>query len=226
MPETPVAKPPKWSSRRPRPNSPRPRRRLKARTGTADGCARQHHSARRLRQPGAGRTGLDRTIISLPVHRQHGQADRAVPRRASGSALAQLRRRPKRSKPARRSRPPARIASWRSRCRPAIYGPEGLELTRDERSFLQGRRPGRLHPVPPELRSIREQLQRLTDSLRDLTGSSQLADPDRSGRWHASPACGPPLGRHFPPAERFATCTGRRRRRRSRRCARTRARSG
>jgi len=84
----------------------------------------------------------------------------------------------------------------------AIYGPEGLELTRDERLFFRDADPAgfilfRRNCETPE------QLQRLTDSLRDLTGRADLPILiDQEGGRVARMR--PPVWPAFPAAERFA----------------------
>src|SRR3954452_14655134 len=84
----------------------------------------------------------------------------------------------------------------------AIYGPEGLELTRDERRFFKDADPAgfilfRRNCADPE------QLQRLTDSLRDLTGRANLPILiDQEGGRVARMR--PPAWPAFPAAERFA----------------------
>ena len=84
----------------------------------------------------------------------------------------------------------------------AIYAPEGLELTRDERSFFRDANPAgfiifRRNCADPE------QLQRLTDSLRDLTGRANLPILiDQEGGRVARMR--PPVWPAFPAAERFA----------------------
>jgi beta-N-acetylhexosaminidase len=85
----------------------------------------------------------------------------------------------------------------------AIYGPESLELTRDERRFFKDADPAgfilfRRNCETPE------QLQRLTDSLRDLTGRADLPILiDQEGGRVARMR--PPVWPAFPAAERFAT---------------------
>src|SRR5690348_4688885 len=84
----------------------------------------------------------------------------------------------------------------------AIYGPEGLELTREERRFFKDADPAgfilfRRNCEDPE------QLLRLTDSLRDLTGRADLPILiDQEGGRVARMR--PPAWPAFPPAERFA----------------------
>src|SRR6478609_6923539 len=84
----------------------------------------------------------------------------------------------------------------------AIYGPEGLELTRDERRFFKDADPAgfilfRRNCADPE------QLLRLTDSLRDLTGRADLPILiDQEGGRVARMR--PPVWPAFPTAERFA----------------------
>ena len=84
----------------------------------------------------------------------------------------------------------------------AIYGPEALELTRDERSFFRDAEPAgfilfRRNCADPE------QLQRLTDSLRDLSGRADLPILiDQEGGRVARMR--PPVWPAFPAAERFA----------------------
>jgi beta-N-acetylhexosaminidase len=84
----------------------------------------------------------------------------------------------------------------------AIYGPESLELTRDERRFFKDADPAgfilfRRNCETPE------QLQRLTDSLRDLTGRADLPILiDQEGGRVARMR--PPVWPAFPAAERFA----------------------
>ncbi|MGN6056981.1 MAG: beta-N-acetylhexosaminidase [Sphingomicrobium sp.] len=84
----------------------------------------------------------------------------------------------------------------------AIYGPEGLELTRDERRFFKDADPAafilfRRNCEDPQ------QLQRLTDSLRDLTGRADLPILiDQEGGRVARMR--PPVWPAFPAAERFA----------------------
>src|SRR6476660_8648393 len=84
----------------------------------------------------------------------------------------------------------------------AIYGPEGLELTQDERRFFRDAEPTgfilfRRNCADPE------QLQRLTDSLRDLTGRPDVPVLiDQEGGRVARMR--PPVWPAFPAAERFA----------------------
>src|SRR6478736_2667282 len=84
----------------------------------------------------------------------------------------------------------------------AIYAPEGLELTRDEQRFFRDADPAgfilfRRNCGDPE------QLQRLTDSLRDLTGRPDLPILiDQEGGRVARMR--PPVWPAFPSAERFA----------------------
>jgi len=84
----------------------------------------------------------------------------------------------------------------------AIYAPEGLELTRDERRFFKDADPAafilfRRNCEDPQ------QLQRLTDSLRDLTGRADLPILiDQEGGRVARMR--PPVWPAFPAAERFA----------------------
>ena len=83
-----------------------------------------------------------------------------------------------------------------------IYGPEGLELTRDETQFFRDADPAgfilfRRNCETPD------QLQRLTDSLRDLTGRADLPILiDQEGGRVARMR--PPVWPAFPAAERFA----------------------
>ncbi len=84
----------------------------------------------------------------------------------------------------------------------AIYGPEGLELTREEKRFFRDADPAgfilfRRNCADPE------QLLRLTDSLRDLTGRADLPILiDQEGGRVARMR--PPVWPAFPAAERFA----------------------
>src|SRR3954452_20078900 len=84
----------------------------------------------------------------------------------------------------------------------AIYGPEGLELTRDERRFFRDADPAgfilfRRNCADPE------QLLRLTDSLRELSGRADLPILiDQEGGRVARMR--PPVWPAFPAAERFA----------------------
>jgi beta-N-acetylhexosaminidase len=84
----------------------------------------------------------------------------------------------------------------------AIYGPEGLELTRDEERFFKDADPAgfilfRRNCETPE------QLLRLTDSLRNLTGRADLPILiDQEGGRVARMR--PPVWPAFPAAERFA----------------------
>jgi len=84
----------------------------------------------------------------------------------------------------------------------AIYAPEGLELSRDERRFFEDAEPAgfilfRRNCETPE------QLLRLTDSLRDLTGRPDLPILiDQEGGRVARMR--PPVWPAFPAAERFA----------------------
>jgi beta-N-acetylhexosaminidase len=86
--------------------------------------------------------------------------------------------------------------------RAAIYGPEGLELTRDERRFFRDAEPAgfilfRRNCGDPG------QLLRLTDSLRDLTGQADLPIlVDQEGGRVARMR--PPAWPAFPAAARFA----------------------
>jgi len=84
----------------------------------------------------------------------------------------------------------------------AIYGPEGLELTNDERRFFKDADPAgfilfRRNCETPE------QLLRLTDSLRELTGRTDLPILiDQEGGRVARMR--PPVWPAFPAAERFS----------------------
>ena len=84
----------------------------------------------------------------------------------------------------------------------AIYGPEGLELTREEKRFFRDAEPAgfilfRRNCADPE------QLLRLTDSLRELTGRTDLPILiDQEGGRVARMR--PPVWPAFPAAERFA----------------------
>ena len=84
----------------------------------------------------------------------------------------------------------------------AIYGPEGLELTNDERRFFEDADPAgfilfRRNCETPE------QLLRLTDSLRELTGRTDLPILiDQEGGRVARMR--PPVWPAFPAAERFS----------------------
>ena len=84
----------------------------------------------------------------------------------------------------------------------AIYGPEALELTRDERSFFRDAEPAGFILFRRNCADS-EQLQRLTDSLRDLTGRADLPILiDQEGGRVARMR--PPVWPAFPAAERFA----------------------
>ena len=84
----------------------------------------------------------------------------------------------------------------------AIYGPEGLELTEEEKRFFRDAEPAgfilfRRNCADPE------QLLRLTDSLRELTGRTDLPILiDQEGGRVARMR--PPVWPAFPAAERFA----------------------
>ena len=84
----------------------------------------------------------------------------------------------------------------------AIYGPEGFELTREERRFFRDAEPAGFILFRRNC-SDPEQLQRLTDSLRDLTGRADLPILiDQEGGRVARMR--PPVWPAFPAAERFA----------------------
>lgn len=84
----------------------------------------------------------------------------------------------------------------------AIYGLEGLELTADERSFFLDAEPASFILFRRNCEN-REQLLRLTDSLRDLTGRPDLPILiDQEGGRVARMR--PPEWPAFPAAERFA----------------------
>ena len=65
----------------------------------------------------------------------------------------------------------------------AIYGLEGLELTASERDFFHKIRirPGFI--LFKRNCETRDQVLALTNSLRELTGRADFADPDRPGGW-------------------------------------------
>ena len=84
----------------------------------------------------------------------------------------------------------------------AIYAPAGLELTPDERSFFRDADPAGFIVFKRNCDS-REQLVRLTDSLRDLSGRADLPIlVDQEGGRVARMK--PPEWPVFPAAERFA----------------------
>ena len=84
----------------------------------------------------------------------------------------------------------------------AIYGPEGLELTREERRFFKDADPAGFILFKRNCEDP-QQLQRLTDSLRDLTGRVDLPILiDQEGGRVARMR--PPLWPAFPAAEKFA----------------------
>lgn len=84
----------------------------------------------------------------------------------------------------------------------AIYGIEGLELKGDERSFLRDAEPAGMIIFRRNCENT-EQLLRLTDSLRDLTGRGDLPILiDQEGGRVARMR--PPAWPAFPAAERFA----------------------
>jgi len=84
----------------------------------------------------------------------------------------------------------------------AIYGFEGLELTTDEHAFFRDTDPVGFILFRRNCES-REQLQRLTDSLRDLTGRSDVPILiDQEGGRVAR--LRPPEWTAFPAAERFS----------------------
>ena len=83
----------------------------------------------------------------------------------------------------------------------AIYGLGGLELTDDERSFFRDAEPAGFIVFKRNCDN-NDQLQRLTDSLRDLTGRSDLAILiDQEGGRVARMK--PPEWQAFPAAEKF-----------------------
>jgi beta-N-acetylhexosaminidase len=85
----------------------------------------------------------------------------------------------------------------------AIYGPEGLELTREERRFFKDADPAGFILFKRNCEDP-EQLQRLTDSLRDLTGRVDLPILiDQEGGRVARMR--PPVWPAFPAAEKFAS---------------------
>jgi beta-N-acetylhexosaminidase len=84
----------------------------------------------------------------------------------------------------------------------AIYGLEGLELTADERSFIRDADPAGFILFKRNCET-REQLRKLTGSLRDLTGRSDLPIlVDQEGGRVAR--LKPPEWPAFPAAERFS----------------------
>jgi beta-N-acetylhexosaminidase len=84
----------------------------------------------------------------------------------------------------------------------AIYGPEGLELTREERRFFKDADPAGFILFKRNCEDP-EQLQRLTDSLRELTGRVDLPILiDQEGGRVARMR--PPVWPAFPAAEKFA----------------------
>ena len=84
----------------------------------------------------------------------------------------------------------------------AIYGFEGLELTADERAFFRDSEPAGFILFKRNC-GTQEQLQRLTDSLRDLTGRDDVPILiDQEGGRVARMK--PPEWPAFPAAERFA----------------------
>ncbi len=84
----------------------------------------------------------------------------------------------------------------------AIYAPEGVELTRDEQRFFRDADPAGFILFRRNCESP-DQLQRLTDSLRDLTGRPDLPILiDQEGGRVARMR--PPVWPAFPSAERFA----------------------
>lgn len=84
----------------------------------------------------------------------------------------------------------------------AIYGPEGLELTPDERRFFKDADPAGFILFRRNCADL-EQLQHLTDSLRDVTGRVDLPILiDQEGGRVARMR--PPVWPAFPAAERFA----------------------
>jgi beta-N-acetylhexosaminidase len=84
----------------------------------------------------------------------------------------------------------------------AIYGLEGLELTADERSFIRDADPAGFILFKRNCET-REQLRRLTGSLRDLTGRADLPIlVDQEGGRVAR--LKPPEWPAFPAAERFS----------------------
>jgi beta-N-acetylhexosaminidase len=103
------------------------------------------------------------------------------------------------------SRPQVKIASSRIKLRlmqAAIYGFEGLELTPSERDFFRDSDPAGFILFKRNCET-REQLHRLTDSLRHLTGRADLPILiDQEGGRVARMK--PPEWLAFPAAERFA----------------------
>ena len=84
----------------------------------------------------------------------------------------------------------------------AIYGPEGLELTREERRFFKDADPAGFILFKRNCEDP-QQLQRLTDSLRELTGRVDLPIlMDQEGGRVARMR--PPMWPAFPAAEKFA----------------------
>src|SRR5438105_13603296 len=85
----------------------------------------------------------------------------------------------------------------------AIYAPAGLELTRDEQRFFRDADPAGFVLFKRNCEDPR-QLQRLTDSLRDLAGRPDLPILiDQEGGRVARMK--PPEWPAFPAAERFAS---------------------
>ena len=84
----------------------------------------------------------------------------------------------------------------------AIYGVEGLEIKEDERSFLRDADPAGMIIFRRNCEDV-EQLLRLTDSLREITGRGDLPILiDQEGGRVARMR--PPVWPAFPAAERFA----------------------
>lgn len=104
-----------------------------------------------------------------------------------------------------RSRPAAKIASSRSKRRlmqAAIYAPAALELTDSERDFFRDANPAGFILFKRNCET-RDQVKRLTDSLRDLSGRPDVPILiDQEGGRVARMK--PPEWPAFPAAERFA----------------------
>ncbi len=170
LPEQPVAAPPKPVAEPKPAETPKPVQAEPA-PRAADRRQGQRDPARRVRQPCAGRTRMDRFVGALPDGGRDEQA-RSFPSRAvSGSGL-RLRRLRKPSRRARRSRSPARIASWRTDAGSDLRTSGDGDHAGGAR-LLPRRGPGRLHPVPPQLRKPRADA---ADDrwLRDIAGRAEV----------------------------------------------------
>src|SRR5689334_22249932 len=118
---------------------------------------------------------MDGALRPLPVDRGDEQDDRSLRTRnsaARGGGLVGRRQAGLRHAPRRRRELLCRSIGTK-RMQAAIYGFEGLELTDSERDFFRDCDPAGFILFKRNCET-REQLRKLTDSLRDLTGRADL----------------------------------------------------